>query len=220
MGVLHSEPRGLSFERAKSEARFFGIVSAVLLVVALVVPDLLIQVFAILGLAVTGWQFLFHGSTVVSMKLDGLRRQLFQILIAVAFPLVLSLYFIKDVSTLSFYGLFGHMFSWWFLIPIAIIGYISWAGADQLDEMHPFRGFLIASGVLFAICFMGHLGIYSEVDDYTEESYFLRDKEAAKEAVQTGRYFGQYFIYVLVSYATMLAKRYRRTPNIPSNRTR
>lgn len=220
MSISQSRSRGLSLERAKSGARHYGIVSAILLVVALVVPNVGIQAFAIVGLAVTGWQFLFHGSTFVSMKLDGRRRQQFQILVVSVFPLVLSLYFIRDVSTLSFYGLFGYMFSWWFLIPITIIGYGSWVGADQLDEVHPFRGFLITSMLLFIICLMGHLGILSEADDYTEESYFFQDLEAAKETAQTGRYFGQYFIYVLVSYTAMLVKRYRRTPNIPFNRTR
>ncbi len=210
------DSRGLSLKRAKSEARFFGIVSAILLGVIFVIPAKIVKAFALLGIAVTGWQFLFHGSTVISMTLEGESRRRFQVFVSAVVPILLSLYLIKDAPSLTLQGLFGHMLSAWYLIPVGLIGYVSWAAADQLNGEHPFRGFLIACAVIFVICFMGHSGIYSEYDDYTESSSMYIDKEAAKRAVETGRYFGQFLVYVATSYVAMLMKmRRRRTPNKP-----
>jgi hypothetical protein len=216
---IHSA--GLSIEKAKSEAKFFGIASAVLLGILFFVPVKIIQAFALLGLAATSWQFLFHGATSLSMSLVGVARRRFQITVAVVVPLLLSLYFIKDVTSISLQGVMGYMFSPWFLIPLGIIAYVSWVAADQLNPDHPFRGFLIACAVIFVICFMGHNGIYSEYDDYTESSSMFIDKEAAKRAAETGRYHGQFLVYVVVSYAAMLTKLLRRTtPNKPVQPTR
>ena len=200
---------GLSIEKAKSEAKFFGIASAVLLAVVFIVPVKIIQAFVLLGLAATGWQFLFHGSTAISMSFVGVARRRFQIAVAVVVPLLLSLYFIKDATSITLQGVMGHMFSLWFLIPIGIIAYVSWFAADLLDYDYPFRGFLIACAVVFVICFMGHNGISIEHDI---------DKEAAKRAAETGRYLGQFLVYVTVSYVAMLAKLLRRTTPIPCSR--
>jgi hypothetical protein len=48
--------------------------------------------------------------------------------------------------------------------------------------------------------------IYSEYDDQAERSSTYIDKEAATLAVQTGRYFAQYLVYVAIAYGVMLAK--------------
>lgn len=200
------EKEELSFEKAQSEARFFGVASVVLLAVVLLVPVPIIKAFAVLGLAVTGWQFLFQGSTAISLTLEENRRQRFQIVISLAVPAVFSLYFIKDTPTVTLQGVIGHMFSVWFFLPLVIIGYVSWFVADQLDKEHPFRGFLIACTVIFVICFMGYHGIHDEYDEYTESSVTYIDKDAAKAAAQTGRYFGQFLLYVAVSYGAMLLK--------------
>jgi hypothetical protein len=210
-----TDSRGLSLKRAKSEARSSGIVSAILLVVIFVIPVKIVQVSASLGIAVTGCYFVFYGSTVISMTLEGESRRWFQILVSVAVPILLSLYFIKDAPSLTLRGIFGHMLSAWYLIPVGLIGYVSWAAADQLNREHPFRGFLIACAVIFVICFMGHRGIYSEYDDY-ENSFMHFDEEAAKRAAETGRYFGRFLVYVVTSYVAMLMKMHRRrTPNKP-----
>jgi hypothetical protein len=214
MSESDANSRGLSLARAKSEARFFGIASAILLVLILLVPVKIVKAFALLGIAVTGWQLLFHGSTAISMTLEGEARRRFQVGVSLAVPGLLSLYFIKGATLVTFDGIFGHMLSAWYLIPLGIIGYVSWVAANQLDDQHPFRGFLIAVAVLFVICFMGYNGIYSAYDDYTESSSTYIDREAAKRAAETGRYFGQFLVYVAVSYLAMLFKMHRRrTPN-------
>jgi hypothetical protein len=150
------------------------------------------------------------------MSLVGVARRRFQIAVAVVVPLLLSLYFIKDATSITLQGVIGHILSPWFLIPPGIITYVSWVAADQLSQDHPFRAFLITCAVLFVICFMGHNGIYSEYDGYTESSSMYIDKEAAKRAAEKGRYLGQFLVYVVVSYAAMLTKLLRRTTAIRS----
>jgi len=196
----------LPFEKAKSEAKFFGIASVILLVVVLIIPVKIIHLLALLGLVATVSQFVFQGSTAISISLEGVARRRFQIAVAVVVPLLLSLYFIKDTSAISLQGVFGHMFSPWFLAPLGIITYLSYVAADQLDRELPFRGFLIACAALFVICFMGHNGIYSEYDDYSDSNHYYLDKDAAKSALETGRYFGQFLVYTAFSYVAMLAK--------------
>lgn len=156
------------------------------------------------------WQSYWYGTTIVSVGLQGDRRRQFQILISALTPIVLSAYFFKDVSQISVETIFGGWMSWWTLIPLAIIGYVSWHGADQIDAKHPFRGFLIATIILFVPCFLWHIGGYIEPDDYDETSSFFIDKEKAKLAAETGKYGGLYLFYVTVSYLTMLAKMRRR----------
>jgi hypothetical protein len=102
------------------------------------------------------------------------------------------------------------MLNAWFLLPVAVIGYASWFGADQLDNDHPFRGFLIAAAVLFIICLLGYYGIHSEYDEQSESSFRYIDKVAAALAAQSGRYFAQYLIYVAIAYGVMLAKLKKR----------
>lgn len=68
---------------------------------------------------------------------------------------------------------------------------------------------------------MGYHGIDSEYDDYTESSSIYIDDDAGKRAAETGRYLGQFLVYVMVSYAAMLAKLLRTTtPNKPMQPTR
>src|SRR5215475_4647727 len=98
------EKEELSFEKAQSEARFFGVASVVILAIVLLVPVPIIKAFAVLGLAVTGLQFLFQCSTAISLMLEENRRQQFQIVISLAVPAVFSLYFIKDAPTVTLQG--------------------------------------------------------------------------------------------------------------------
>lgn len=200
----------LAFAEEKSQARGFGMAAAILLIVALLRPLKLLTAFVLLALAAASWKFVFHGATAVSMSLSGSRRNLFRIAVATAFPLVLSWYFIKDTPSVTASDVIGPMASPWLLLPIALIGYVSWAAGEQLDQQHPFRGFLIASTVLFVICLLGYHGIHSEFDDQSETSYTIIDKEAASQAAQSGRYLGQILLYVGVSYAAMFAKFWKR----------
>lgn len=197
---------GLSLNKAKWEARFFAIASAVLLAMVLLIPSRMLTALLILPLVCAGWMFFFHGSTVVSMLLQGARRTAFQIGIALVVPCVLSLYFIQRTPDLNATNLFGHMLSPWSLIPLGIIGYISWEFGDQLDKEHPFRGFLIASAALFFFCILGYWGIHSEYDGDAESSFSYIDKEAAALATQSGNFFGQFLTYVAVAYAALIAR--------------
>jgi hypothetical protein len=212
MSAATENSKGLSFAAARSEAQFFGIASAILLVLILVVPIKIVKAFALLGIAVTGWQLLFHGSTALSITLNGEARRRFQVGVCLIVPAILSLYFIKNATSVSLEGLLGHMLSAWYIVPLVIIGYVSWAATDYLDQEHPFRGFLVSVAVLFVICFMGHNGIYSEYDDWTQGRSTFIDKEAARRAAETGRYFGQFLVYVAVSYLAMFLKLCKRRP--------
>lgn len=200
----------ISFDKAKAETRFFAIASAVLLVVVLLIPSRVLTAFLLIPLAYTVWMLIFHGTTVVSMLLHGGRRTAFQLAVAIVVPGVLSLYFIQRAPELTAYGVLSHMFSPWYLIPLGIIGYISWHAGDQLDQEHPLRGFLIANAVLFVICILGYYGIYLEDDEQTETSLSYLDKEAAALAAHSGRYFGQFLIYIAVAYAGLLARVWKR----------
>jgi phosphoglycerol transferase MdoB-like AlkP superfamily enzyme len=208
--IMPKDTIALSIEKEKSQTRFFGIASAILLGIIIFIPFKIAKALSLIGFAVTGWRFIFHGSTAVSLALEGVARHKFQIFISVALPTLLSLYFIKDTAVVTVEGLLGHMRSIWFFLPIGIITYVSWTAADQLHREHPFRGFLIACAVIFVLCYMGHHGIYSEHDDYTDTSSTYIDKEAAQRARSTGRYFGQFWVYITVSYGAMLIKMHRK----------
>jgi hypothetical protein len=197
---------GLVFGQQQAEARRFGIASGVLLPIVLLSPWRVVTALALIALAVSVWKLVFHGATAVSMSLTAPRRNLFQVGVAVAFPLMLSWYFVRSTPTLTVSGVIGHMASAWFLLPIVLIAWVSWVGANQLDQEHPFRGFLIAATALFVICYFGYHGIHSEFDDQTETSSTVIDREAAAQAVTSGRYFGQFLVYVLVSYGVLFAK--------------
>jgi len=161
-------------------------------------------------MAVTAWQFVLHGSTAVSICLNGRKRTLFQISMAVAFPLALSMYFLRVVPSFAVGELVGQLVSPQYLLPTAIIGYASWFMAEQLDREHPFRGFLMASAAIFVICLLGYHGIQIASDEFSEATYEARDSEKTIEVAQTGRFFGQFLLYILASYAALLAKLWRR----------
>jgi len=207
---------GLSLANSKANARSLGLYSAILLGLFLGLwildesfvhwpPLIIAQAFALIGLVGVGSQFAFHGLTVVSMSLAGWRRRFFQIGVSVAVPAVLSLYFIRNMLSPSTQGLFGHMLNPSYLVVVGIIAYVSWFAADQLDAEHPFRGFLIAAALWFFIFFLYQNGFHagSEYDDYTDSSSTFID---AKRAAETGRYLGQFLVYVSASYASMLVR--------------
>src|SRR4051812_38596606 len=134
----------------------------------------------------------------------------FQVAVALVVPVALSLYFILRTPRPTAAGMLEPMLSAWFLLPIAIIGYVSWFAADQLGREHPFRGFLVVAAVLFVICLFGYYGIRSEYDEQSESSFRYIDKEAATLPAESGRYLAQYLIYVAIAYGAMLAKLRKR----------
>lgn len=161
-----------------------------------------------LGLLITAGvlcQLYWHGTTLVSVVLRGNRRWLFQVSVAVVTPLVLSAYFFLDVSQLSVGGLFKGWVSWWTLVSVGIIAYVSWELVGLLDKEHPFRGFLLATIVFFVPCFMWHHGMYSEQDLYDDTRTVFMSKENAAFAAETGFYGARFLLYVAVSYMAMFA---------------
>ena len=198
------------FPHEKAQAKRFGIASAALLAIVSVSPWSILTALLALALAATVWKTVFHGSTAISMCLRGTRRIVFQVTVSIVLPLILAFYFIIDTPVVTVWGLVGHMLSPWYLIPIVLIAYFGWWGTDLLDKEQPFRGFIVATTVLFVICVLGYHGIYSEVDYANDDRYTGIDKEAAAEAVRSGRYFGQFLFYVCVSYVAMLAKLSKR----------
>ena len=200
----------LSIDKAKSETRFFAIASAVLLAIVIAIPSRSWAALLSLPLVATVWLLLFHGTTWVSLRLQGRQRKAFQIAVALVVPIALSLYFISRAPELVASQMLEPMLTSWFLLPVAIIAYGSWFAADQLDREHPFRGFLVAAAVLFILCLFGYFGIHSEYDEQSESSLRYIDKEAAALAAQSGRYFAQYLVYVAISYGVMLVKLKKR----------
>jgi len=201
---MNTEETELTFSEEKSEARFFGIASAILLALFIAVSSAFFKVLILLGLAATTWKIIFHGATFISLSVHGKTRTYFQVAVSILFPVALSLYFLASSSPASVGSMFYHLFSLWFLIPLLVIGYTSKSAAIVVNERHPFRSFMIASTIIFVICFMGHNGIHSEYDDSAESNYTYIDKESSKSAKESGRYFGQFLVYVLVSYSAML----------------
>src|SRR5439155_11228466 len=103
--------------------------------------------------------------TAISMSLNRVARRQFQIAVALVVPLFLSLYFIKDATSITLQGVVGDMSGPYLpgrLIQLGLIALFSWAFGDQLNREHPFRGFLIACAVIFVICLKGYYGIHWE----------------------------------------------------------
>jgi len=166
------ETTKLSFDEQKKKVRSDGILAAICALITAFwfipfLPFKIIAVIAMFGLVGNGWLFLFHGSTVISMLLQGRPRLLFQIFISIVTPILFSIYFLKDVQSITVEGINVFIFKgWiWVLPPIGIVGYFSWIASKYLDRNHPFRGFIIASTIIFVICFLSrHGGIYNGSD--------------------------------------------------------
>ena len=169
-------------------------------VIALV-PVAILKFIALIAAVISGWLLVFRGATVVSHRLTGRHRQWFTVVAALAFPALISLYFLQDVRVFTFSGVFGHMVSPWFLFPVVVIAYFSWIAAEHIDEEHSIRGFLIAAAVLWLLCASGYSGVRLSDDDYDDDS-----ADYVEQGRLTGRYFGQFLVYVGIAYGTMLVR--------------
>src|SRR4051812_20213422 len=67
----------LNISKAKSEMRFFSIASVVLLAIVIAVPSRFWAALISLPLVVTVWLLLFHGTTWISLRLQGRQRKAF-----------------------------------------------------------------------------------------------------------------------------------------------
>lgn len=75
----------------------------------------------------------------------------FQVAISLAAPVVFTLFLASGADAVPIETLW-RMLTPWLLIPLGIIAWICWFAGGQLNREHPFRGFLIASTVLFVLC--------------------------------------------------------------------
>ncbi|MHA7833596.1 MAG: hypothetical protein ACX94A_03835 [Algiphilus sp.] len=161
-------------------------------------------VVAFIALIVTGCQCLFHGSKAISISLRGTARRRFQFALALLLPGLLSLYFLNGASSITPYGVMGHMLRPWPLVMLGLVGFLSWALADQLEGRDPTPGFVSATLALFALCFLGHHGVF--VGDSAGDPYLAVQSTVADQVAETGRYAGLFLTYVAAAYAGMLAK--------------
>ena len=191
-------------------AKWYGLAAVIAAPVFLVVPNAVVKALAFLIIAGPGSRAAFHVATLISIRLSGTARRAFQVAIAIIVPMVLSIYFIKDAEQITLHGVAGNVLTPWFLVPLAIVSAFGWAGAEILDNEHPFRGYLIGVGVLFVLTWMAHNGMSFSSNDYGENGggpYFGR--EAVAIAARTGRFFGQFIVYTCAMYLAMAIKRWR-----------
>ena len=187
--------------------------AAVFLLIPYLIPRraaVFVQAFAVLVFAGAASQFVFYGSTLVSMRLEGTGRRRFQIAVSFAVPAVLTLYFVQRAE--SFDPERAGLFRVWMLVPLAVIALVSWKVSDTLDREYPFRGFLIASAVFFVWCFMKEQGMYFDADDFNPDggsaAYISEDR--AQFAKETGEYAMLYPLYVITAYSALLARLAKR----------
>jgi predicted Na+-dependent transporter len=185
-------------------ARFDGIVLAICMTIIAVVSNKFILALTIIGAAIIGARFFFYASTAISIKLEGKTRTVFQIIISLVGPAILSLYFIKDAPELTLSGMIKPLLNWWTFFPLAIIAYASWAAEMVLDREYPFRGFLIGAAIIFAILFLKYNGVVLSSDDRYGDDGAGFDSVAAKNLALTGETFARFLLYVTTSYFAML----------------
>jgi hypothetical protein len=143
----------------KATARFFaiaalatGAVAALLLVLRVVVAGYL---FLALCVALFG-RSLFNVITVVVQKVTSKHRVLVQALIAIAAPLPMGAFLLgsEHITSETVY----HLVSWYGLLMVSIVAYISWAAGHMLSRTVPVRGFLIGAASMFVIMLVGKGG--------------------------------------------------------------
>ena len=173
-------------------------------------PATFVQALALLFVVIAGSQFFFHLATFVSKVLKGRRRTQFQVAVALAVPIAFTVFLASRADAVPLETLLD-MLTPWLLIPLGVIGWVCWSAGSQLNREHPFRGFLIASAVLFVLCFMWSMGMTSESDG--EDSYTYLDKEKAKRARETGEYVWRFVLYVTIAYVALFLRWCKTQPS-------
>jgi hypothetical protein len=195
--------------------RAFGIYTAIALsalaFASYVLPRSLatfgVGVFALLGAV----QFLFHGGTLVSMRLEGWRRAQFQVVVSLATAVMFAMFLASqaDMVTATLYTTMTPRI----LIFLGITAWVCWLTGNQLNHEHPFRGFVIAAAVLFVWCLYSGAIVIVSAPDWDDEAWFgwHFDPDRAKRANATGEYVWQYILYVATAYLALFLKlRFRR----------
>jgi|SRR6185437_9423605 len=192
---------------ADRSAKLAGVWLAGCIAVLLAVQLTVLKAFALIGVAVSGWLLVYHGATSASYRLTGAARFWFSVVASVAFPALLSFYFLRGAHAFSWANAIRPVLSPWFLLPVVVIGAASMGAAEQMDRDHPVRAYLIAALVLWCLCFTGYNGIRlggNDYDDYYDDTYQDPAQIAADQ--EGGRYFGQFIAYVAISYGAMTFK--------------
>ncbi len=78
-----------------------------------------------------------------------------------------------------------------------ITTWFGWLFGQRLDRETRLQGYLIASTVIFGVCWMGSIGLTGSGD----ASYL--DPEKAKRARETGEYVWMFVLYVTIAYLAM-----------------
>lgn len=194
----------LSIERAGQTTRYSVVVSIVLLTIVSVIPFSLWSALLRVGLICAISVLIFQGTTLISLRLKGSKRIVFQVSMAIFAPCMLSLYFIQNVSNISNSNSWGFVFDYPFLPLASVLGILSWGLCALLHREYPVRGFLIACVILFILTWFGFEDVpfnydYEEIGEDIDEASHL-------EAVQKGKYFWQFLAYVVVTYVGLFAK--------------
>ncbi len=197
----------------KGWVRYLGILTAIGVAVLLFADFALskrdatiVGGLALLMVVGAGSQFIFHGATLISLALHGRRRTQFQVAVCIAAPVLIPLFLASRADAIPVQTLLT-ILTPWLLIPLGIIGYLSWSAGSMTNREHPFRGFLIAAAILGVLCWLWSSGMVS--DDYDDEGGFLLDPQRAKRARETGEYVWRFVLYVTTAY-TMLFLRWRK----------
>jgi hypothetical protein len=159
---------------------------------------------ALLFIVGAGGQFLFHGATLVSLALHGRRRAQFQVALSLAVPALVALLLVSRVDAVPIETLWT-ILTPWLLIPLGIIGGVSWSAGSLLHRDYPFRGFLIATAILGVLCWFWTLGMMSE-SDYDGEGGLYLDPERAKRARETGEYVWRFVLYITTAYVALFLR--------------
>ncbi len=182
----------------------------VLSFMALFIDNIGAQIIALIFFACAGFQTLFYGTTLYALSLDGPKLRYYQLAIAIAYPALLTAYFVYDAKGFDAPYLASKFANVYFLIAFAFFFYIGKIGSEQLDKTYWFRGYMIAATAMFVICMMGASGVYFDSDD-GESRHAMQDDKVRKLAAQTGQFAIQYPLYVICVYAGMIFGQRRRS---------
>jgi hypothetical protein len=195
-----SIPRTIA--RAKVATIWFGVCVGAIILGTITQAFLRFTIFFVffgyIGACISGAFLLCDGAFLIASRLSLQNRRPFTIVVALAVPLLLSLYFLKGTAVITFDVIFGH-FSPWLLLPVLIVSFVSWGAADQINLENPIRGLLIAALVLWVLCWYGYvpakLGWSSDDCDYEEGVCWVSDDDDQDTPKHPESYFGRYLIY-------------------------
>ena len=205
--VTHEE---LDLSKETSEARQAVIIAAVLWMIALITllmlqypppgksaedVNVVVYIFSRVGIWGGMWHTagaIFHGSTVLVMRVSAVWRNPVQIAIALLVPAILSLYFLQH--GLPKWFSIEDMLQWWNCILLLFIAFVSLACSGMLNKVVPMRGFLMSAFALFTMCFVFNMLTITAPQPRSEPIGFV-----------------EYLVCVAVSYGAMCFHLFKRT---------